>query len=297
MSDNNYESMGFGDILDRINELMVKQDYIPEFEHVELDRELQELIQIVERKRDDELHTSHIALASSVVGKNLGLDGEELDCFIGEMLGINNGGIVQEVRKYYAELKELKPEILSYNAKIAIEAMAAIHQTHIQELQNMSVSDLVDSGHVDNLRGDMHSLLPLEVAGWDVAKRYFPEVQSVFDTIGMQINEDSVKRECDNVTIRMLAECGKYQDDGKTYDSSVYEYDNVQEYILFVADFHTTSVDSWMFDKNFIENTIMPDVINHGIGADKDIMDRVDEMQIEPFGTDGAIVYTPGNRD
>jgi hypothetical protein len=204
----------------------------------------------------------------SVAG-SIGLDSTETKQFFEEIIGESTeANITEDVRERLSYVTKMQNGIELID-KMTMDALTAIH--------DMSVF------HTVQTHREAYKHLPIETQGWHEAKNGLMYVAPIMESIGVKIDEESLRKEYTRRAIERLSDL------------------DLKGAILSGFDGYDKNWSSGFtfFDSSYVEDVVLPDIETKGFGKDEILMAALDARGTNPIKAKSDIeleLDPPGNR-
>lgn len=229
--------------------------------------------------------------AISSIGKSLGLTDEETKQFADEVFGrtsnqeIISMSLYEKLKKFTNDKdKKTMPsflsEIDSNMATLITDAMEAVHDGWVEDNAKHFFTKKAD-------RKQQYQFLPLDLIGWDEAKSDLLFIKPIIEYIGGYVNEEEIKKECNNRTIAFF-EKHSGQMHGGTLNMSIYNLDDLGNWMIengLEYEHWTPEIEAAMSDSQFVHETLLPQVREKGFVKDNELIYELEDKQL--FEVDG----------
>lgn len=222
--------------------------------------------------------------AVNAIGRNLGLNEEEISQFADEVFGrTDSTEMMERLQKELgkANFGEYLSSKQNNMPKLVVDTMEAVHDGWVEDNAKLFFTKKAD-------RGQQYQYLPLEFIGWDEAKSDLLFIKPIIHAIGGYADETEIKEECNKRTIAFFE---KHSDriDG-TLGMSIYNLDDLGNWIVengLEYDHWTPEIEEAMGDSKFVKGTILPELREKGFMKDEELMDTLSYGKQPLFEPDG----------
>ncbi len=226
---------------------------------------------------------SSITAAANSIGKNLGLNDEEISQFLDEVFGRSESTEMTE--KLKGELSSrmfggVATSGKNYMPQLITDAMEDVHNNWVEDYANIFATKKAD-------RKQQYQYLPLELIGWDEAKSDLLFIKPIVHAIGGYADEDEIKEVCNERTIKFFEAHSDKGVDG-TLGMSIHNLDDLGTFIAengLEYEHWTPEIEEAMSDKQFVKGTILPELREKGFVKDEELIDKLETSKI--FEVDG----------
>ena len=222
--------------------------------------------------------------AVNAIGKNLGLNDEEIARFADEIFGRTDSAEMSD-RLHKALISTTQNNM----SKLVVDTMEAVHDGWVEDNAKIFLTKKAD-------RGQQYQYLPLELIGWEEAKSDLLFIRPIIHQIGGYVDEAEVKEECNKRTIEFFE---RYSDRGMdgTLGMSIHNLEdlgnwiaeNGLEYDAWNAEIDDKGTSLWnaMQNRELIMEKILPQLREKGFLADEELIDKLSYVHDPIFEADG----------
>lgn len=222
--------------------------------------------------------------AVNAIGRNLGLNEEEISQFADEVFGrTDSTEMMERLQKELgkANFGELLSSKQNNMPKLVVDTMEAVHDGWVEDNAKLFFTKKAD-------RGQQYQYLPLELIGWDEAKSDLLFIKPIIHSIGVYADDAEIKEECNKRTVAFFE---KHSDrmDG-ILGMSIYNLDDLEKCIVengLEYDHWTPEIEKAMGDSEFVKGTILPELREKGFMKDEELMDTLSYGKQPLFEPDG----------
>ena len=239
----------------------------------------------------EQLNMEHPALTRSFVtaveafGYYFGLEDEDISKLINEMLGKTEPLTISTMMKNAYEM--LDPNAQSREASIAIySATSRVHNQWVADNSHRFFEDRVEKGR-------QYQYLPLELIGWQEASVDMDYVSKVAEALQLPVNIQDIRAVWEESSISLLKLCDIDNNPHIVNENGDIEpvgYRNLHELIVNGCEgyekYWTPEIEAAFQNHPFVENIIIPQLEEKGIGSDEEFIRQLDELGINPFDND-----------
>ena len=248
----------------------------------------EEANKIIEQSSFEEIESQVYAQGSMTsaaisIGKNLGLNDEEISQFLDEIFGKSESTEMSEKLKHELGSKMLstfRSSRHNYMPQLIADTMEDVHDNWVESNAGVFFTKKAD-------RKQQYQYLPLELIGWDEAKSDLLFIKPIIHTIGGYADEAEIKEVCNKRTIEFFKAHSDRGMDG-TLGMSIHNLDDLGTWIAengLEYEHWTPEIEEAMSDEQFVRGTILPELREKGFVKDDELIDKLETSHI--FEVDG----------
>lgn len=199
--------------------------------------------------------------AVNAIGRNFGLNDEEIAKFSDEVFGRTDSREIME--RLQNKLRTVNfTSIKQINIyKVIVDTMEAVHDGWVEDNAKLFFTKKAD-------RGQQYQYLPLELIGWDEAKSDLLFIKPIIHSIGIYADDTKTKEEYNKRTVTFF----------KRLDSNIHNIDCLENAIVengLKYNHWTPEIEEAMGDSKFVKEIILPELRKKGFMKDKELINTL----------------------